>query len=211
MRTRKFDIGQKVRFKQKTYERTGTVLEVVEDKVMVGVGEPHYFTYKEQLFSPNELYVFHELSDEDAHVFWSGDFPRAFEYAKKIFSQFCPDSVLEFDENDLIIRDTRTGIYLGGVIMEKRTIGSIIEFAGYGVFAETLIPGCRTMPNGDPGYPDEVDVIDLGTYNTYSAAVIGMAKEVFAANIEIFLEREHEEMMAQSYAEDFEYDYRSEK
>lgn len=32
---------------------------------------------------------------------------------------------------------------------------------GWGVAAEVTIPGCHTMPNGDPGYPDESDVVDL--------------------------------------------------
>ena len=33
----------------------------------------------------------------------------------------------------------------------------------WGVRGETVIPGVRTMPNGDPGYPDEVDWIDIAS------------------------------------------------
>lgn len=32
---------------------------------------------------------------------------------------------------------------------------------GWGVSATVCIPGCRTMCNGDPGYPDEYDAVDL--------------------------------------------------
>lgn len=32
---------------------------------------------------------------------------------------------------------------------------------GWGVAAEVCIPGCHTMSNGDPGYPDEYDSVDI--------------------------------------------------
>lgn len=31
----------------------------------------------------------------------------------------------------------------------------------WGVSAQFVAPGIHTMPNGDPGYPDEVDVVDI--------------------------------------------------
>lgn len=31
----------------------------------------------------------------------------------------------------------------------------------WGVSAQMVTPGVYTMPNGDPGYPDEVDVVDI--------------------------------------------------
>lgn len=35
------------------------------------------------------------------------------------------------------------------------------DAVGWGVWYTACSPGCRTMPNGDPGYPDEYDVVDL--------------------------------------------------
>lgn len=35
------------------------------------------------------------------------------------------------------------------------------DAVGWGASYTACVPGCRTMPNGDPGYPDEYDVVDL--------------------------------------------------
>jgi len=197
---KRFNIGQKVKIQEdRRHERTGTVLEIVGDKVMVGVGEPHYFNYEKRMFSPTQLYNFNQLSDSDARIVWESAFPKAFDYAKKLFASFLPNSVLEFIESDLMIQDKYTGICLSGEIIEQRSIGSVTEIAGYSVSASVVVPGCRTMSNGDPGYPDDVDIVELGTYNNYQNAVIGMMKEVFAANIEEDLQRESEQALAQSY------------
>lgn len=34
------------------------------------------------------------------------------------------------------------------------------------VYAGVTIPGRRTMPNGDPGYPDDYDLIEIGKFPT---------------------------------------------
>jgi hypothetical protein len=46
----------------------------------------------------------------------------------------------------------------GGIDIYPTLIG---DGVGWGVSATVCIPGCRTMPNGDPGYPDEYDAVDL--------------------------------------------------
>ncbi len=35
----------------------------------------------------------------------------------------------------------------------------------YVVGFEKVIPGCRTLPNGDPGYPDDVDFVEMEQVN----------------------------------------------
>ena len=35
------------------------------------------------------------------------------------------------------------------------------DSVGWGVSYTACVPGCRTMPNGDPGYPDDYDVVDV--------------------------------------------------
>lgn len=37
------------------------------------------------------------------------------------------------------------------------------DAVGWGVWYTACSPGCRTMPNGDPGYPDDYEVVDLLT------------------------------------------------
>lgn len=194
----RFNIGDKVRVKNNNgQERTATVLDISGDEVKVGIGETYYFNYEEKTFPQHKVLAYHTMTDEDADNIWRNEMPRAFEYAKQLFAKFLPDSVVEYDDKYLAIRETRTGICLTGEIMERRSILHVREYAGYAVTAEQFVPGCRTMSNGDPGYPDDVDVVNLGSYDSYTSAVVGMAKEVFAENMRAVLQREADDMMAQ--------------
>jgi hypothetical protein len=46
----------------------------------------------------------------------------------------------------------------------------------WGVSAQTVIPGVHTMPNGDPGYPDEVDVVDIAPPAIEVRTICGVRK-----------------------------------
>lgn len=63
--------------------------------------------------------------------------------------------VLHTDQSD----DCEGSVDIDGVMIYRDVLpdGQI----GWGVSAQTVIPGVHTMPNGDPGYPDEVDVVDI--------------------------------------------------
>lgn len=39
------------------------------------------------------------------------------------------------------------------------------------VYRGVVIPGTRTMPNGDPGYPDDYDIVEIGTFITLLSAL----------------------------------------
>lgn len=67
-----------------------------------------------------------------------------------------------------VIADNLTGdegmdgyVLLEGIAIYPQEVDGIHQGIGWGVSAETVIPGCHTMPNGDPGYPDEPDVLDI--------------------------------------------------
>jgi hypothetical protein len=56
----------------------------------------------------------------------------------------------------------------------------------WAVYKVHMTPGCHTLPNGDPGYPAEVDVEDVGSYDTCLQALIEAVKltvEIAADNI----------------------------
>jgi hypothetical protein len=63
--------------------------------------------------------------------------------------------VLHTDESD----DSEGGVDIDGVLIYREVLpdGQI----AWGVSAQVVVPGVHTMPNGDPGYPDEVDVVDI--------------------------------------------------
>lgn len=46
----------------------------------------------------------------------------------------------------------------GGIDIYPALVGDRV---GWGVSATVCVPGCRTLPNGDPGYPDDYDAVDL--------------------------------------------------
>lgn len=59
------------------------------------------------------------------------------------------------------------------IAIYPQEVDGIRQGVGWGVSAETVIPGCHTMPNGDPGYPDDVDVIDLAPPYVESKSLVG--------------------------------------
>ncbi len=70
----------------------------------------------------------------------------------------------------------------GYVLLDKQIaiypqeVDDIGQGVGWGVSAETVIPGRHTMPNGDPGYPDEPDVLDLAPPYVESKTLAGVLK-----------------------------------
>ena len=51
--------------------------------------------------------------------------------------------------------------------------GDIESVAGmWNVYGSTVLPGRHTMPNGDPGYPDDVDVWHAGAFFTLREALL---------------------------------------
>ena len=52
-------------------------------------------------------------------------------------------------------------------------VDGIHHGVGWGVSAETIIPGRHSMANGDPGYPDEPDVVDIALPYVESKTLVG--------------------------------------
>jgi len=44
---------------------------------------------------------------------------------------------------------------------------------------DVIIPGCRTMPNGDPGYPDDYDVIEADPHDAEKKGVKAVLTDLF--------------------------------
>lgn len=49
-------------------------------------------------------------------------------------------------------------IQMDGIDIYPQLVGDEV---GWGVSAGVTIPGCHTLPNGDPGYPDVADAVDI--------------------------------------------------
>lgn len=46
------------------------------------------------------------------------------------------------------------------------------------------IHGCMYMPNGDPGYPDDVDIVDISEYDSFNDALFALFIENAKIDIE---------------------------
>lgn len=73
-------------------------------------------------------------------------------------------------------------VLLDGIAIYPQEVDGIRHGVGWGVSAETVIPGCRTMPNGDPGYPDEPDVVDIALPYVESKTLVGSLRFPRTAN-----------------------------
>lgn len=58
----------------------------------------------------------------------------------------------------------------GGIDIYPTLVG---EQVGWGVSATVCIPGRRTLSNGDPGYPDDYDAVDLLTPSYETKGITG--------------------------------------
>lgn len=59
------------------------------------------------------------------------------------------------------------------IAIYPQEVDGILKCVGWGVSAETITPGCHTMPNGDPGYPDEPDVLEIAAPFVESRSLTG--------------------------------------
>ena len=67
-------------------------------------------------------------------------------------------------------------VLLEGIAIYPQEVDGIRQGVGWGVGAETVIPGCHTMPNGDPGYPDEPDFVDIEHPYVESKTIVGLLR-----------------------------------
>lgn len=59
------------------------------------------------------------------------------------------------------------------ICIYPQEVDGIRQGVGWGVCATKAVPGVHTMPNGDPGYPDEMDMIDIATPYVESKSIVG--------------------------------------
>lgn len=89
--------------------------------------------------------------------------------------------VLGLPQSAKVIADNLTGdVGMDGYVLVDdhfaiypQEVDGIQQGVGWGVSAETIIPGRHSMPNGDPGYPDEPDVVDIALPYLESKTLVG--------------------------------------
>lgn len=74
---------------------------------------------------------------------------------------------------------------------------------GWQVDAGVTIPGCHTMPNGDPGYPDDYDWVEQGRYQYARQAVMAVVMSILHDMVDGALQahaeaKDYEEMQRQA-------------
>jgi len=171
-------IGAKVQFQieGKNYKSNGTVININNDDILVGVGEKHYFNYEERVFPRYKLYVFQELSYEDFDNWVDENFPKVYELAKEVFAKMLPEVVLTHESSDASIKAGGYGITLDPCIMEVRSIGRVKQIGGYSV--SRWVGTCGSYME-----PPDVDQDEMGQYSDSYSAVCKFAEAVFGEKI----------------------------
>jgi hypothetical protein len=65
----------------------------------------------------------------------------------------------------------------------------------WAVYKVTTTPGCHTLPNGDPGYPAEIDVDEVSSHDTCLQGLVEAVKlavEIAAGDMSFDLAMYHE-------------------
>lgn len=192
-------VGNKVRIHDTKTERTGTVIQINGDDVLVGVGEPHYFNYEEKTFPRRQLSVLTELSMEDFDKWVNENLPTVYERAKEVFAKMLPDVTLNFRPHtrmsDGCIEAYGMGITLDPCIVEIRSIGRIREIGGYTVSR-------WHYDSGDYNTPPESDQEELGQFSHANSAIFRFAEAVFGEKVSGWFYAQADNEYAQSLIEE---------
>lgn len=112
-------------------QRDGKILSRNADKVLVGIGEPHYFNYEEKEFSLDEIKRFYPISVDATANASKILLSEGFEHIKKLLQNLLPSEVAEVKDDTIV--GYHGSVTLETVIMEVARIGGIQEVAGFQV------------------------------------------------------------------------------
>jgi hypothetical protein len=82
------------------------------------------------------------------------------------------------------------------------------ETGKYIVQGAQVVPGCHTMPNGDPGYPGDADVTDISQHDNFRDALFALFTVNAKFDIENAFDNAGEEMFYRDYEPPNEADFR---
>jgi hypothetical protein len=184
----------KVRVPESKHDRMGTVLGIDGDNILVGVGQPHYFNYTEQIFNRRQVIRYVELSQEEADRIHAEQLPKMVELARKTFAELLPgEDIIEIDGG---IAAYCNSVTIEPVIMERSTISAIYQDAGWAVTAWKMIPATRYEPD---------DVVDFpkGEFASYTSAVLQLAETVFGLKVQDYWNHLSDQAYAESMKEEF--------
>lgn len=157
-------IGDKVRFQPENskHSREATVILIEGNNLFVGVGEKHYFNYKEMWIPRSEATLYIPLSDEDYEKFMADNMPKVYEFAKEVFAKMLPDVQLIYRERsrhgDASIEADGYGVTLDPCVMEVKSIGRIKQIGGY------TVTGWHST-GGNYMEPPDIDDVPFGEFS----------------------------------------------
>jgi len=137
----------------------------------IGVGEKHYFNYKEEEFSSHSVKRFEELPQEQADMLHAEQLPLALAMAEKALATLLPEEKLEV--KDGYIFGYGGSVTLDPVVYEVQTIGAVREVAGWCVTKWKRYPATRVQP-------EEVLDDPVGQFPNYGQAVQKFIEVIFA-------------------------------
>lgn len=130
------------------------------------------------------------LDKEEAKITHTKQFYDLCGLITELKHKFFPEKKIEIDDLNITIEN----FDIGPCIMEVETIGAIKEVAGWNV---------STTVYSDlvDGFPD-VDVVDLGNHRDFTNAVLCLLKNLFEAEVKLYLDKKREDFLAKMMLND---------
>lgn len=105
--------------------------------------------------------------------------PEELEFANLVLKALCPEITKPFEVEEL----DEQGSY--ELRHDSLTHSILYQDGKYTIQIIVCNPGCHTMPNGDPGYPDEWDVADVETLDYFHQAIERMFQVMYSERVNL--------------------------
>jgi hypothetical protein len=158
--------------------RKGHVLKVNPETVLVGVGEKHYFNYREQEFPRHQVRQFVPLKDEEKNE----DLSKIVAFVEKVTDSLLPTTGGGFPLRPAVIRDGAIWGYYNSVslepaVVEVQSIARVTEVSGW-----TVTTWKQT--SGSYWEPADVDDHTVGEFTNWKTAAAVFLKTIFDMRVD---------------------------
>jgi len=162
--------------------KKGKVMKDKKEKITVSVKDQnHPFNVD---FDRKNVKRFIPLDKDEARISHAKQFGGLCGLITELKHKFFPEKKIEIDDMNITIEN----FDISPCIVEVETIGAIKEFAGWNVSA-------TVYSDLVDGFPD-VDVIDLGNHRDFTNAVFCLLKNLFEAEVKLYLDKKREDFLA---------------
>jgi len=151
--------------------RKGHVLKVNPETVLVGVGEKHYFNYREEEFPRHQIRQFVPLKDEEKDE----DLGKIVAFVEKVTDSLLPGEKITVQDG--AIWGYYNSVSLEPAVVEVQSIARVTEVSGW-----TVTTWKQT--SGSYWEPADVDDHTVGEFTNWKTAAAVFLKTIFDMRVD---------------------------